>query len=487
MITLRDYQQQAVADIRAAFKTGKRRVLFQLPTGGGKTTIFSYLVRALYDAGKYVAIIAHRDELLKQISDTLKSFEVPHSFIAAKKKFDKSQRVQVCGVHTLKRRTDKFYPDWIIIDEAHHAVAGSWATILGDWSLARVLGVTATPERLDGKGLGDIFEQIVNGPSVKTLIEQGHLARPKYYSPTTIDTSTFKTVAGEYNKADVRRAVDRPTITACAVTWYNKLCAGKPAVAFCASIQHSKNVAEQFNRYGFRWASLDSDMSDEERKAVVDGLRSGALHGISSCDIISEGFDIPFITAAILLRPTKSLGLFLQQVGRALRPAPDKPFALIIDHVGNIGKTYDGQWEKNHGFIEEERVWSLDGKEKQEGEPRDDKMCPACFMLVPAGTARCECGYEFAKEREPAVETEGDLIEVIPPDVDSIEAWIRSTNYRDLMRWAKTEEQLKKIAKVRGYKRTWVYYVSKSRNERKDHTNANSQHAWPPTRPSLIS
>lgn len=418
-MNLRDYQQQCIDDLRSAFAKKHRRVLLVAPTGAGKTVMFSYLTQKLTERGNRVLLLAHRDFLLDQIGGTLARFGIPHGFIAAKRKRELCHLTQVAGVHTLKNRIQKiaWQPDWIICDEAHHATAGSWNTIMQAYPTARVLGVTATPQRLDGKGLGDVFDHMVLGPRVQDLMDGGFLSRVRYYSPKTVSTEGMRTRMGEYDKAETERAVNTRGVTGHAVEWYQKACDGAPAIAFCASIAHSENVAAGFREAGYRWQALHSKMSYADNQAAIQKLGNGELHGVSSCDIISEGFDVPVVTAAILLRPTKSLGLHLQQIGRVLRPAPGKERAIVIDHVGNVAHCKANRWSLIHGKAEDDRVWSLNGREKEKGET-PVRRCEACFAIIPAAAEVCpECGHQ----REQGVRGE---LEQLDGDLEELPEWM---------------------------------------------------------------
>ena len=414
-MNLRDYQQQCIDDLRSAFAKKHRRVLLVAPTGAGKTVMFSYLTQKLTERGNRVLLLAHRDFLLDQIGGTLARFGIPHGFIAAKRKRELCHLTQVAGVHTLKNRVGKiaWQPDWIICDEAHHATAGSWNTIMQAYPAARVLGVTATPQRLDGKGLGDIFDHMVLGPRVQDLMDGGFLSRVRYYSPKTVSTDGMRTRMGEYDQAEAERAVNTRGVTGHAVEWYRNTCENAPAIAVCASIAHSENVAAGFREAGYRWQALHSKMSYADNQAAIWKLGNGELHGVSSCDIISEGFDVPVVTAAILLRPTKSLGLHLQQIGRVLRPAPGKERAIVIDHVGNVAHCKANRWSLIHGKAEDDRVWSLDGREKEKSET-PVRRCEACFAIIPAAEEVCpECGHKRKNGvRRPLAQIEGDLEEL---------------------------------------------------------------------------
>lgn len=462
---LRDYQQQCVDGLRAAFQQGHRRVLLVAPTGAGKTVMFSHLTQRLTERGNRVLLLAHRDFLLDQIAGTLSRFDIAQGFIAANRKPQLCHLAQVAGVHTLKSRTKKiaWQPDWIICDEAHHATAGSWNAILGAYPTARVVGVTATPQRLDGKGLGEVFEEMVLGPRVADLMDRGFLSRVKYYSPATVSTDGMHTRMGDFVHSEIEEAVNNRGVTGHAVEWYRKACDGVPAIAFCASIAHSENVAEGFRQAGYRWQALHSKMSYADNQAAIAKLASGELHGVSSCDIISEGFDVPVVTAAILLRPTKSLGLHLQQIGRVLRPAPGKDRAIVIDHVGNVAHCKAGVWSFNHGRAEDDREWSLDGAKKEKGEA-PMRRCEECFAIIPAAAKICpECGYERKNAvRGEIKQLDGDLEEL--PD-EAIAEKIRKKKAREEQAQAKTLEQLIALGKSRNYRNPamWAKYILEAR------------------------
>ncbi len=314
-IQLRDYQQNAIASLRRSYAAGHKSVLFALPTGGGKTFTFAYVASQSAAKGGTCLILVHRQELLKQASRSLDKLGVSHGLIAPGCAFS-PRKVQVASVQTLVRRMHKlpWRPDLIIIDEAHHAVAGSWRRVLAYYPEARVLGVTATPCRTDGLGLGEVFSDLVIGPSIADLTAQGFLTPTKIYAPPlSVDLSGVRSRGGDYAKDDLQKAIDRPAITGDAVAHYRRICPGAPAIAFCVSVEHAKHVANQFREIGFRAQSLDGAMADDDRARAIDDLGLGRLDVLTSCDIVSEGTDIPVVTAALLLRPTQSEGLYLQQ------------------------------------------------------------------------------------------------------------------------------------------------------------------------------
>lgn len=453
-LTLRDYQEKGVGEIRNAFIKGKRSPLYVLPTGAGKTVVFSYIATNTYQRGKRVLVLVHRIELLRQTSAKLIESNVEHGIINAKFTPNPMASVQIASVQTMARRLDKLRLDYdlIIIDEAHHAVANTWKKILAKIPTARVLGVTATPIRGDGAGLSDLFDSLIVGPTITELTKKGHLMPSVVYAPASkLDLSKVKIVNGDYDQRQIEDIVDNTKITGDAVENYTKICPGVPAVVFCVSIAHAEHVAEKFLEAGFRSQSVDGTMEDAQRRKLIGGLATGAVQVLTSCDLISEGTDVPAIQCAILLRPTQSTGLFLQQVGRALRPAPGKTKATILDHVGNV---------LMHGMPDEERVWSLEGEDKRAKKKKRDaelnirvKQCPQCFAMHPPLPQCPQCQHVYTIEDITPPQIDGTLREIKPEDALAIQR-IRNKEVGQ----AKTYEELVAIGLKRGYKPGWARF-----------------------------
>jgi superfamily II DNA or RNA helicase len=452
-MTLRPYQNQLANDIRAAFGSGANRPLAVSPTGSGKTVLFSYITSQVLKRGSRVIIVAHRREILDQISATLKRVGVPHGFIQAGKSAS-TQPAMVASIQTLARRLDTVpAPDLVIIDEAHHSVSKSYVQMFAAWPTAKFIGVTATPERLDGKGLGTMFDRMVMGPSVQWLIDNGFLAQPVYYAPReVVDLSQVHTVAGDFDRSEAEEIVDTPRITGDAVTHYVRFCNRQRAVAFCISVAHAQHVADTFNSCGIPSASIDGTLDPEVRKQRVEDLTAGKILVLTSCELISEGFDLPAVNAAILLRPTHSLSMHLQQVGRALRPYPGKTNAIILDHVGNCLR---------HGLAEQERDWDLSGREKRlkKSSLVETKQCSKCFAIF-AGTVCPQCG----SQREIAVreieEVDGELQRL------SIEDISKKREERREEGKCKTLDDFRALAKLRGYKLGWAFFRWQARQRK---------------------
>lgn len=453
MIELRPYQAGLIDRARDNFQAGHSRQLLVLPTGGGKTVCFSYMAGRAVSKGLKVWILAHRVELLEQIGRTLRDFGVPHGVIAPGYISEHRQPVQVASVFTLARRLDRYAkPELIIVDEAHHCTTGStWGQIISANPQAKLLGVTATPCRLDGAGLGDLYDVMVQGPTVRELIDLGALSPYRLFAPAGIDLSGVHTRMGDFVRGELAAAVDKPSITGDAVAHYKKLASGRRAVAFCVSVEHAYHVAEQFRAAGIPAQSIDGSMERTLRASVLGEFSAGRVQVLTSCDLISEGFDVPSIEAAILLRPTQSLGLYLQQVGRSLRTAPGKEEAIILDHAGNV---------RRHGLPDEERDWSLDGSAKKRGAQRSEvpvKTCPACFATVSSLATHCGCGHYFVPKTREVDHVDGDLQEVDP-------RLVRRQQMHEQSK-AKTEADLVAIGRSRGMKRPelWARHVMRAR------------------------
>lgn len=437
MIELRPYQERGLADVRAAMRAGRRRVLYVAPTGSGKTILFAWLARAVEARGKRVAVVVHRRELLRQTADKL-------SMVGA--------AAEVRTVQEHARRLDRL-PDLLVVDEAHHAATGtSWARVVeavtatGGW----VLGVTATPARLDGAGLRGSFDALVTGPTPLELIEQGWLASYEAFAPAGFERRGIGRSMGDFARgAAAERA--RP-IVGCAVReWRDKVCG--PALAFCCTVTHAEEVAAVFRAAGHRAASVDGKMSDAERSARIDALGAGELDVLASCDLVGEGLDVPEVRGVVMLRPTKSLALHLQQCGRALRPKAGGEGAVIIDHVGNLAE---------HGLPCQHREWSLDGwRQGPVG-----RTCPRCSAVSPPGRRACvACGTALPVEereagggrRQPET-VEGRLARVDPV---TIAGW--RSRRMDAVRGARSLRELELIAAACGYKRGFVFHEGRRR------------------------
>jgi superfamily II DNA or RNA helicase len=446
-VTLRPYQLDGIAAIREAFRNGVRRVLYQLPTGGGKTEIFKHIAEQAATRGKRVCILVHRKELVSQVHERL---TMPHGVIMQGVTPWPSLGLQVASVQTLVRRQHRYDPfDLLIVDEAHHAVASTYRTILTANPRAFVLGVTATPCRTDGKGLGECFDHLICGPGMQELIDAGYLKPARVYAPAVIDTSSVHTRMGDFVRGELAAVCDTNTVTGDAIAHYRRHAHGLPAIAFCVSVAHAVHVAEQFKAAGYRSEFIEGSMHDRDRKRLISALGTGGLDVLTSCDLISEGVDVPVVSCGIMLRPTQSLTIYLQQLGRCLRPSPRYPEAIILDHAGNCLR---------HGLHTDDRTWSLSGSLKR---PRDGealppmRQCPACYRVHRPAPTCPDCGHVYVTVGRAVTERDGELAEITA-----------RREARAEQAKAQTLQELEEIARARGYKPGWARHVFAARQRK---------------------
>lgn len=354
-----------------------------------------------------------------------------------------------CRVYNIEvEHTHTYCVHGLVVHNCHHLKSNSYMSILRRWPNAKLLGMTATPQRIDGKGFDDIFDELILGPNMRDLITAGYLSDYEYYAPASVDMDGVRQVGGDYNAKESVDRVDRKVITGSAVEHYRRYADHQPAIASCVSIAHSEHVAQEFRDAGYKAIAVNSRMDQLEVKRAIAGLKDGSTEILTQCEMLGEGVDIPAATCLIGLRPTASLVIYLQHCGRVLRKAKGKEKAIILDHVGN--------WSR-FGLPDDERVWTLQGRPKGAKEPSKYKRCPECLRPVLVSAKKCEfCGYVWeyeAHERMPA-EVEGQLVsikEVKPEDVQDL--------MRTISRRAHNLKEAIKIAKDLGYKHTSAYHI----------------------------
>jgi superfamily II DNA or RNA helicase len=442
MISLRPYQQDMVDQIRLRYQSGHKKVLAVLSTGGGKTRIFSHIAQAAAKKGNRVLIAVHRQELLDQ---ACRALPMPHGVIAANRAMDLSAAVQVASVQTLARRLHKLPRDFfqlVIIDEAHHSNAGTWAKVLDHFQSAHVLGVTATPIRLDGRGLDEHYQAMVEGPSAAWLTDNGYLANARVLAPPGFDTTGLRKRMGDFDTKEAEHRIG--TIMGDCLSHYRKHLDGQTAIAFCCSVAHAEAVASLFQCNGIPAASIDGSMDAGTRRELISDLGTGRIKVLTSCALIGEGVDVPSVGGCILLRPTASTSLHLQMIGRCLRPSPGKAAAVVLDHVGNTLRL---------GHHLEPREWTLDGERKRDREKAPSvKVCPSCFAAMASQVKQCgECGHQFAPEARELQQVEGELVEVAARERKRQQGTAQSL------------DDLRQLAQQRGYKRGWAERVYQAR------------------------
>lgn len=403
---LRDYQIEAITNVKKSFLNDAKSVLLTLPTGAGKTVIFSQITKLAKSKGSNVLILVHRKELIDQAGDKLTKANVKYGIIAAGHKPIDSN-VQVASVQTLINRLNNLWiPSIIIIDEAHHAVASSWQKVFNHYKDTLKLGVTATPMRMTGAGLGEVFDDLIVGSTIPELVELGHLAKHEVYAPPNkLNLDKIKTIRGDFNKKEVEDELDKVDIVGDAVDNYRKLGQNKPAIAFCISVKHGQYVTNKFKQAGYTAELITGSMKSDDRKTLVDNFKNGKVQILVSIDVVSEGFDVENCSVAILLRPTQSEGLYIQQVGRVLRPEPNKT-AIVLDHVGNT---------KRHGFVDDVRDFDLHqkAKSKRKGEIAPAvQTCEQCFAVFKPQPICPVCGHEKVITKREITYEDGELVKM---------------------------------------------------------------------------
>lgn len=446
MLQLRDYQQDMIDRIVDSLRKGYKKILVVLPTGGGKTAIASELVRRSYAKGKSSIFMCHRQELLEQTYKTYGKNGIVPAFIKGGMKADYNNPMQIASVNTLVRRLDKYkVPDIVFVDECHHSKASQWEHILNWAKESVVIGLTATPCRLDGKPLNDMYEVMIDTITTKELINRGYLTPYLYYAPSVINTEELTVSNGDYTKQSLENASFNSQIIGDNIAQYKKIAEGKRNVVFAVSRKHGRSICERYIAEGVCAEFLDGETPDKERKRTLDRFRNGETKVLVNVDLFGEGFDLPAIEVVSLLRPTQSTSLYLQQVGRALRTCPEigKQTALILDHVNNY---------KTHGLPNEEREWSLDSeykpKKRTESSQIKIKRCPECFYAHEPALVCPNCGYRYTADGKMIKEVAGEL------------ALIGSDEYKSLQRKeiviANNLKDLIKIERDRGYKSGWA-------------------------------
>ena len=439
---LRPYQNDLVEQVREAWREGYKAPCIVLGCGGGKSCIVAEIARRTTWNGKRVLFLVHRRELVDQIFRTFVRWGVLMDLC------------EIGMVQTFTRRLNKLRkPALIITDENHHSLAQSYKRIYEHFSDVPRVGVTATPVRLNGDGLGDVNDKLIIGVSTKWLIENHCLAPYDYYAPDIADLTGLHTKMGEYVTSDIEKAMIKKAVFGDVIRYYKQLADGKKAVCYCSSIRHSEKTAEAFRQSGISAAHIDGSTPKQERDKITADFRNGEITVLCNVDLISEGFDVPDCECAILLRPTHSLTLYIQQSMRCMRYKPGKR-AVIIDHVGNYAR---------HGMPDDDREWTLEKKKRNKIQQEKEQatkvlQCPECFFIFSPemldGRKVCpHCGYMFPnKERKIEVEEETKLIKVVGFKLD-YSGPEQCQSYAELVEYAKQH----------GYKRGWAFYQAKRR------------------------
>ena len=383
-LTLRDYQSSALDKTLESFRIGRRAPIVCLPCGGGKTVLFAYMAERSQAKGKVVWFLVHRRELLDQTIETFKRFNIPLNTI------------YIGMVATYANHLERYpKPDFIIFDEAHFSMANTWQKIIKRFPDAFLVGLTGSPCRLDGKPLGDTYDDLVVGITARQLIEQGYLSQYKYFAPAVTDLSGLKRKGKDFDAEQAAEILSSRAVFGDVIQHYRDYADGLQTICYCSSIKHSEAMAEEFRAAGINAVHFDGNTPTAERADIIKQFRLGEIKILCNVDLISCGFDVPDCWCCILLRPTMSTALFIQQSMRALRPQPGKT-AIILDHVNNY---------KRHGLPDDDREWSLTAEVKPRNEYGEDgkltvRQCPECYYTFSGGTVCPNCGYSVGLTRE---------------------------------------------------------------------------------------
>lgn len=468
---LRPYQQ-ALQDKTLQALHKHRSVVMQLPTGGGKSVIIASIARLAADHDRRACVVVHRRELVEQMVDHLKRVGLRPGIVGEP---THNPDIYVAMVQTLSRRTPPPC-SLIVIDEAHHATAASYRRVIETLPDAKVIGVTATPQRLGGQGLDGVFDELVTGPSVSELIDDGYLAPPVYYACPPMDMSGVARTAGDYNKAQLATLMEKTVIRGDLISTYKTHVDGKKAIVFAASVDLAKSYAEDYNNAGIPAAYLDGNTPARDRAIIVDRFRQGSIQVLTNCMLFTEGFDVPDVDVVQMVRPTESLTLYLQMVGRAMRPHANKQHAIILDHVGNY---------QRHGLPADDRDWTLTGRKRR------GKQKGVVDIDIGLAVERARAAYDHdtnarlipidsvvAEARIRAQEEARQAADPLPADLRRLISIVEANNYTNsrgktdyywaYKRWVEagnkpTTEQLRAFAKVAGYHHMWVKHQTNQR------------------------
>lgn len=455
---LRAYQSEMNGRVDASTS---RTTLMVMPTGSGKTiTSCAWLQRGAR-AGRSSLFLAPRRELIHQTSAKLTDLRVDHGVLMAGELMNLDHPTQVASVPTLARRLKSGMPappaDDIVIDEAHVSMGDMVQSILEHYPDARIVGMTATPARADGRGLGEIYDEMLEGPSVRELTALGHLVSVRYFAPSTADLEGVRIARGDYHQGDLSGRMNTPHLVGDVVGNWLDICPDRKTVVFAVDRMHAMALHQEFERLGVASAYLDGTTPNDERALILRRLRNDELRVVCSVDVLSYGWDEPSVSCAIIARPTRSIARYLQSGGRILRPFPGKEDAILIDHSGVV---------RDLGFLDDDQPWSLDPKTKirdrieQERKKKtaeellDNIECPECSSIF-APQRKCpECGHDMKRQRARRIEAiEAELQEVRARE-EARERRTTKIGYDDPQAFM---SQLLGYAVERGFKPGWAF------------------------------
>ena len=415
MQTLRPYQRAALDAVAAKFTAGIRRLILVSPVGSGKSTMAAHAVLAEPGA---VLLLAHRDELVQQISERLELHGIEHGLIVAGKDPD-YQRVMVASLPTLRNR-EAPQPDLVIVDECQHGASDSWKAELDLYPQARILGLTATPYRLDKRGLADVFDDVVISATVRELIDLSHLCDVEGFAYQAPDLTGVRMVGGDYDEGALALEYQKSQVIGDVLGRWREHCSGMQSILFAPNIVTSQMYAATFRTAGIEAKHIDGATPFNERRSIIQGVRTGRIQLICNVMVLGEGFDVPELKCLIQCRPTKSKSLWMQMAGRVMRPKADGARAWIQDHADCI---------KEHGLPTDEQDYTL--RQTAPPRPKPLHVCEKCFRAYSSELDECPtCGYP---RRKPSTHRGGPAYvpAIAEVDIHAVAAMRNSADYQD--------------------------------------------------------
>jgi len=452
--TLRPYQNRLLNELKEAFKAGHRKILIQLPTGGGKSIVFSKVISGADAKDNHTLFLVHRRELIRQASEHMDNENVYHGIIMAGQVPELYAKTQLASVDTLRSRciTREIIPwptaEVMVVDEAHHVGSKTYEKIFNKYDDALIIGVTATPCRGNGKGLGDFFDYLIIGATVRELMDAGFLAEASYMVPAVPDMQGIKTARGDYVESQLAKVMNQSKLLGDVVEHWKKYASDRQTIAFSVNVAHSIAMRDNFINAGVPAAHIDGRTLQEERDQIISDFRAGKYSVLSNCQVFTEGVDMPEVGCVILARPTKSLGLYLQMAGRGLRPKDDGSDCIILDHAGNVYR---------HGAVDEEHYWTLENRtiqevdrEKKEGGEESlarEFVCDNCGNIFSKQAICPKCGTALGAHGKDVATAKGELVEFkVKEKKEKVEPYTKQEFYSMLLTHAETK----------GYKSGWA-------------------------------
>jgi DNA repair protein RadD len=463
MTALRPYQTEVVDRVERLLGT-PARPLIVAPTGSGKTIVAAELINRVVASGGRVLVIAHRREIITQTRDKLIAAGVTPGIVLAG--FERDLRpmaaVQVAGIQTLHARairSDRMpmpAATVVIVDESHHARARTYQAVIDAYPNALIVGLTATPVRGDGRGLGNIFKMMIEAPQIPDLIKLGHLVGTKVYAPVKRDVAKgVKAQKGDYVVSALSARMNTDQLVGDVVSDWLRHGQRRKTVAFACDVAHSVAIRNAFAEFDVRAEHLDGSTPKGERDAILARLKSGETEVVANCMVLTEGWDMPEVGCIVLARPTKQMGLFRQMVGRGLRPAEGKTDCIILDHSGAVYR---------HGLPEDRVHWPLatDQRAQNPTQAKRDRgqapklsECPQCHVLMVTPPPCGHCGWMPAPRARDRDFLEGELGLVVNGNAEA-------PRYAEAER-AMFFQELRAVQQMRGYKKGWAAYKFKDK------------------------